>query len=378
MGKSISLKPVAVSKTENQALKRRSLIEKVDAKFKGIGEPQVTFLNYRIDLITALNWYNVYFNNADKKKWTLSTITHKKIHAKLSRLDDSLFRSLGTLLRISANGNYLDTKELNFIDTKLDELLNLTIESKEHIILIEELKKRTSNQDKVYQEAVTFASQIDDELDAFIRTGYPRDFEFKSNPKSISGPAAKLIPKFYKFQIDELDEVLAGTCDQLSEGYRHVKQVQIKKWLKLLTDLASACTQQVVSIKKPRLMKPKAPGDVIKHLLYLIKFEELGLKSENPTKLVDCQEVWVYNTKYKSLSVYRAEKGGKLSINRTTITGFDVEKTSCRTIRKPEIVTGMTKMNKKELASTYNALTTKENKPNGRINDACIILKIFS
>lgn len=378
MGKSISLKSVAVSKTEKQALKRRSLIEKVDAKFKGIGEPQVTFLNYRIDLMCALNWYNVYFNNADKKKWTLSTIADKKIHAKLSKLDDSLFRSLGTILRISSNDNYLDIKELNFIDTKLDELLNLTIESKNDVELIEEPKKHTSNQDKVYQEAITFASQIDDELDVFIRTGYPRDFEFKSNPKSISGPAAKMIPKFYKFQIDELNEVLVGTCDQLAEGYRHVKQVQIKKWLKLLTDLALACTQHVVSIKKPRLMKPKAPGDVIKHLRYLIKFEELGLKSENPTKLVDCQEVWVYNTKYKSLSVYRPEKDGKLSIDRTTITGFDVEKTRCRAIRKPEIVTGMAKMNKKELASIYNALTTKENKPNGRINDTCIILKIFS
>ena len=378
MGKSISLKPVAVSKTEKQALKRRSLIEKVDAKFKGIGEPQVTFLNYRIDLMSALNWYNVYFNNAEKKKWTLSTITDKKLHSKLSKLDDALFRSLGTLLRISANGNYLDSKELNYIDTKLDELLNLTIESKSVVEIVEEPKKRTSNQDKVYEEAVTFASQVDDELDAFIRTGYSRDFEFKSNPKSISGPAAKLIPKFYKFQIDELNEVLAGTCEQLKEGYGHVKTVQIKKWLKLLTDLVAACSQQVVSVKKPRLMKPKAPSDVIKHLRYLIKFEELGLKSENPTKLVDCQEVWVYNTKYKSLSVYRPEKDGKLSINRTTITGFDVEKTSCRAIRKPEIVTGMAKMNKKELASTYNALTTRENKPNGRINEACIILKIFS
>lgn len=378
MGKSISLKPVTTSRAEKQALKRRNLIEKVDAKFKGIGEPQVTFLNYKLDLIHALNWYNVYHSNIDKKKWTLATITDKKQLAKLSKLDDSMFRMIGTLLRITNNGHYLDTKELNYIDTRLTSLLeyepNTKSDESETIVP----KKKVPVVDKTKEEAYSFAAEIDGELDTFIRTGYPRNFEFKSNAKSISGPAAKLIPKIYKLQIDELTEVLEGSCEQLKEAYSHVKTVQIKKWLSLLTDLVASCTQQVVRVKKVKTVKPKAPSDLIKHLKYLVKFDELELRSENPIKLVDSQEIWLYNTKYKALMVYRAEKDSKLSINRTTITGFDVKTSSARSVRKPEIIKGMNKLTKKELANKFKELKTKENVPNGRINEFTIILKIFS
>jgi|688.fasta_scaffold00052_115 hypothetical protein len=378
MGKTISLKPTSSSKAEKQALKRRSLIDRVDAKFKGVGEPQISFLNYRLDLMHALNWFNVYASNIDKKKWTLASIEDKKQRLLLSNLDDSLFRQLGVLIRLRDNGQYLDDKELKFISDRISQLEKIATtpkEIKENGIAPKSKPIVTIDKNKL--EAIQFACEIDGEIDEFIKSGYPRTFEFKNSVKTISGSAAKQVPPLYKPLIMEIEEALEGSCDQLNEAYSHVKTVQLKHFLKMLKDLISSCSQHVVSIRKPKVIKQKSPGELVKNLKYLPKFEELNIKSENPIKLVECQEVWLYDTVNRKLFNYKAVKDQKLSVHGTSISGFDVETSLVKSIRKPEVIKEFIG-NKKDFAIKFSELTTRPQKPNGRTNANIIILKIFS
>jgi hypothetical protein len=69
---------------------------------------------------------------------------------------------------------------------------------------------------------------------------------------------------------------------------------------------------------------------------------------------------------------------GTLSIKGTTILNYDVATSGAKTIRKPELVTGYATMTKRTLAGEFKALKTKEAAVNGRINEECIILKVFS
>jgi hypothetical protein len=104
---------------------------------------------------------------------------------------------------------------------------------------------------------------------------------------------------------------------------------------------------------------------------------EYSIMSVPPTSLVNSQELWVFNTKYKKLQVYRASGSSGLSVKGTTLVGWDPENSSGRTLRKPEFVASYQAMGKRPLTAAYKALTTKEQAVNGRINEECVLLKVF-
>jgi len=349
---------------------------KIDAMFKGSDEPIINPLDYRSTLILALNWYNVYASSADKKKWALDSIDNKLRKNLLSKLDDNLFRQLGTLSRIQSRDQFLEKNELAFIKDTIEKLDVLSVTPKEKVEA-DKPKNVISIQDKVKSIATTFASEIDGEIDEFMRLGYPKTFTFKNSIKTISGQAAKLIPDMFKSQIAELEEVLVGDCEQLKDSYSHIKTVQVKNFLKLLKDFVDSCTQQVVSSKKVRVAKPKAPSVVVANLKYLPAFPELGIKSIAPTKLVDSQEVWLYDTVKRKLIYYKAVVGDSLTVRGTSIVGYDVNISSVKTIRKPEIVKDLAVLNKKQILEQFTRMVSKGGVPNGRTNDKMIILRVF-
>ena len=349
---------------------------KIDAIFKGSDEPIINPLDYKSTLIQALNWYNIYASPADKKKWALDTITNKLRKSLLSKLDEHSFRILGTLSRIQSRDQFLEENELVFIKDTLERLDALSIIPKEKV---EDTKPKNviSIQDKVKSIAINFASEIDGEIDEFMKLGYPKLFVFKNSIKAISGQSAKLIPDMYKDQIAELEEVLIGECEQLNDSYSNIKTVQVKTFLKLLKDFVASCTQQVVSSKKVRVAKPKAPSVIVAKLKYLPVFPELGIKSITPTKLVDSQEVWLYDTVKRKLTYYKAVVGDTLSVKGTAIIGYDVNVSSVKTIRKPEVVKDLSVLNKKQILEQFNRMASKRSVPNGRTNENMIILRVF-
>jgi hypothetical protein len=107
------------------------------------------------------------------------------------------------------------------------------------------------------------------------------------------------------------------------------------------------------------------------------EFAEMGLKSEHPTKLVNADEVWIYNTKYRRLTVYKPADSGLLTVKGTTMINFDITTSISKTLRKPEVIKDFASMGKRALNTAFKQLTTKPSKPNGRINEECIILKAF-
>ena len=349
---------------------------KIDAMFKGADEPIINPLDYRATLIQALNWYNIYASPADKKKWALEAIDNKLRKSLLSKLDDNVFRQLGTLSRLQSRDQFLEKNELEFIKTTIEKLDVLSVTPKEKV---ETSKPRNviSIQDKVNNIATEFASEIDGEIDEFMQLGYPKTFTFKKSIKTISGQAAKLIPDMFKSQIAELEEVLEGDCDQLKDSYSDIKTVQVKNFLKLLKDFVASCTQQVVSSKKVRVAKPKAPSVIVARLKYLRDFSELGVKSLAPTKLVDSQEVWLYDTVKRKLTYYKAVVGDTLTIKGTTIVGYDVNVSRIKTLRTPDLIKELVVMNKKQLLERFNRVTSKDYVPNGRTNENMIILRVF-
>jgi len=389
--KAMPVKEVKLLPSEKRALKRREAANKATQIFgtgKGSTEPKINPMSYTIDLMHALNYYNSAYDSKDKRKWTMVYVG--KAHANdFDSLSDYHFNSVGTLIRMKMRDVFLEEKELNFIETKLKELRELsaagglTTSSLKGGPKVKVDKPAVSIQDRVAESASNHIGEINGMIDEFILNDVELDVASYLTSNDVSPAVSKLIPAAFIRTIAELKEAIKGEDAQLVEGYSHLKKVKLKKLLKSYESIADACSQQVVSAKAVRkstvrVVKVKPASVIANKVKFMREFPELGLKSVMPATIVGASEAWIYNTKYKKIQVYRAFGDSKLSVKGTTIINYEVASSDGKTIRKPENVKLYVAMARKTIAAEYKALTTKVAAVNGRINEDSIILKVFA
>lgn len=371
--------------------KRKQLIERADRMMKGV-ERQLNPDNYMRDLIGALNYYNANHDDKDKKKWLISHLakTDKKLAVELLKVDEYHFRYAGILARLMDGGSELQEKETNFFNeriAKLKEQVGSRQKSQD------KLDKKAADaaaaaapsnvisiQQRMEEKARELASEIDGAIDDFL-INKKNDFSTKNYllANLVAAPIAKRIGEFYIATAEELREALEGTDKQLVEGYSHLTKRELKKFAEFVEGIISDCNQQVQTAKAnraPRKRKPVPAFKQVARMKYLKDFVDLNLKSIKPEGIIDSTEVWVYNTKYRRIGVYKAD-GGSLSVKGTSILGFSVTESKQFTLRKPaDFFKGLT-IGKRPLNAKMKTLTTKSAVPNGRINEETIILGAF-
>jgi hypothetical protein len=295
-------------------------------------------------------------------------------------LDESLFRHAGILAKLIADGSVLATKEQKYLDDKI-KVLTQTVPKP--VVVKEEVKVETnviSIQDRMLEKAREVAGEFEGAIDDFVLTDKVFDPKDILKSMQVSGPVAKLIVPMFDRTIAELEEVLEGKDEQLVEGYSHFKKTKIKKLLALYQSIGESCGLQVQVAKAtraPRKRKEKPAGVLVAKMKFKKEDTDYGIKSISAPSIVNSQELWVFNTKYKKLQVYRAMDDKGLSVKGTTIIGYDPSNSGGRTLRKPELVSSYQGMGKRPLNAAYKALTTKEATVNGRVNEECILLKVF-
>jgi hypothetical protein len=371
--------------------KRKQLIEKADRMMKGV-ERQLNPDNYMRDLISALNYYNANHDDKEKKKWLISHLakTDKKLAVELLKVDEYHFRYAGILARLMDGGSELQEKEANYFNerlVKLKEQVGSRQKSQD------KLDKKTADalaaaapsnvisiQQRMEEKARELASEIDGAIDDFL-INKKNDFSTKNYllANLVAAPIAKRIGEMYIDTAAELREAIEGTDPQLVEGYSHFTKRELKKFAEFVDSIISDCNQQVQTAKAnraPRKRKEKPASVQVARMKYLKEFAELNLKSVKPEVIINSTEVWVYNTKYRRVGVYKADNG-VLAVKGTTILGFSVTESKQFTLRKPaDFFKGLT-IGKRPLNAKMKTLTTKSAVPNGRINEETIILGAF-
>jgi hypothetical protein len=371
--------------------KRKQLIEKADRMMKGV-ERQLNPDNYMRDLIGALNYYNANHDDKDKKKWLISHLakTDKKLAVELLKVDEYHFRYAGILARLMDGGSELQEKESNYFNEQLEKLKS-QVGSRQKSQ--DKADKKAADaaaaaapsnvisiQQRMEEKARELASEIDGAIDDFV-INKKNDFSTKNYllANLVAAPIAKRIGELYIATAAELREAIEGTDKQLVEGYAHFTKRELKKFAEFVEGIISDCNQQVQTAKAnraPRKRKPVPAFKQVARMKYLKDFAELNLKSIKPEGIIDSTEVWVYNTKYRRIGVYKADNGS-LSVKGTTILGFSITESKQFTLRKPaDFFKGLT-IGKRPLNAKMKTLTTKSAVPNGRINEETIILGAF-
>ena len=138
----------------------------------------------------------------------------------------------------------------------------------------------------------------------------------------------------------EIALAVEGKDEDIKEGYKHRNKKQLNALLTFYKEIESACEMLMEEAKvtrKPRAKKVVPKDKLVEKLKYMKVFEPLKLVSINPTDILGCKELWIYNTKTRKLGKYIAdEMVGPIGIKGSSLIGFDEHKSIQKTIRKPE------------------------------------------
>ena len=362
----------------------KSKIQAIAGRLKSTAYTVVTEENYQSTLMSALGQYN----QVDDKALAKAVIHHVKKQNKdkatvLSKAANWELVSAGKLVMILDNNGYLSSEHTNVLNQKIEEVYKkysqvMKEEAKDDVKESKPKAPVISIEQRIIDAARTQSEDIDYAIDEFINTK-ASSFSTKAFllKNGTSGAVAKKIADYYEYPLKEAQEALAGECEQLVEGYSFFTKAELKKFIAFLQSIVDECRQHAVVVKKPRVSKPKAPGVIVKRMKYLIKFDELNMRSVDPATLVGADVAYIYNTKNRKLFKYEAQDTSGLTVKGTTIINYAIKASEAKTIRKPEVFFKDLKAAKREMNKQFNDLKTKPSDVNGRVNQDCIILGAF-
>lgn len=325
-------------------------------------------------LVHALNWYNYMYTIEKGKGWLLTCLkrTHSQevIEAVRSAPNWRTPTTICWMAKMMLNGTKFEGQLLDYFNRKVEENVAAARPS---VVKSDKPKVVVDIQARVRENADKRIGEIDSEIDIVMKGGKTDIFAYLSR-NELSPQIVTMIKAHFSKHL----EFLKSDDPQIEEAYGK----KLKMWVDFYTQLVYDCERYInnkkgAKVRKPRAKKEKMAVDVVKNLKYQKNFTELKLESVNPVDIVGCESLWVYNTKYKQLTVYYSSSRSGLSVKGTTVTGFDTERSETKTLRKPEetlksLLSGG-KLVQKKLMST---LTTKKSVPNGRINDQTVLVKV--
>ena len=346
-------------------------------------EPIVTQDNYTSQLNLALTWYSEHFNEKQLLKFALEhfvVAANKPAVLAINKATDSEVRQLAIICRLADREQYLTDKHKQFITDTADSLIKKYKIVKEKKEVVAAPSNVISIQQRMEEKAHELAGEIEGAIDEFI-INKKTDFSTKNYllANSVAAPIAKRIGELFVKTSEELHAALAGEDDQLVEGYSNFTKRELKKFAEFVDSIIADCQQQVQTAKasrSPRKRKAVSPSKVVSKMKFMREFTEFGLKSCKPEDILTSTELWVYNTKYRKVQVYKADMG-TLSVKGTTVIGFSIKDSQSMTLRKPEEFFKGLSMGKRALNGAIKKITTKPTTPNGRINEECILLGAF-
>jgi len=362
----------------------------MDAKYFG---PEPKFIEddptpAKYQLSRALNWYNHFYDNKDAREFIAQYLEIQgkvELSKKIRRVhENQVIKSYGWVARCMSRGFKADEELLSRFYNELDRMVKTTE-------VVEKEDKPASNRPNVQEimreKTHEAAGELEGRWDDYLQNGAKKEnainpvqvlTQFNILPQHVN-----IVIDFWKRKLDEYLEVQAGKDDQLNEAYAHYGKIQIRNIISTIESVIGELNSYI-NIKKngrkPRLKKPVPVEKLVRKLKYLkeFKLEKLELVSVPPTKLHNCSEAWVYDTKKRKLYHFVADEYAKsLSVKGNTVVGFCTKNSEAKTLRKPEVQIKEVMGSKPAARKFFDSVKAVSTTPNGRFNENMIILRAF-
>lgn len=182
--------------------------------------------------------------------------------------------------------------------------------------------------------------------------------------------------------IPDRDELsLALTDKTVREGYGKLTFPELRRHAAGYDYLVRELTRYSVRSKpvRQRKSKPIDPVKAVSKMQYKVEDPELGVKSLNPTIILEADELWTFHTRYKTLTVYRARDDSTLGVHRSSVTEYDPERSVSKKAgrRTTEVLKVVTGGNRAALAKLMDGLKGDPKPPAPRINGDTLLLRAW-
>lgn len=366
---------MAIKLKAKPKIKSRAVIKSIDDKHYG-SEPVVIGLNdgqYR----DALNWYNYMHDSEQAREWLLEFMKSAQFdRAKIAAVRRcpkyKVPTTIGWQARMMMNGNTLAPSSYEFFNSHLDRLIEMGKELQDESAMAAPDKPVIDIQARIRFRANSLITMVEEEIDGVMNGGTFDIYSFLQKHE-VTPQAAGYIRDYYL----PMKEELLLDDEQVKEAFGK----KLKMWQTFYCTLIADCdrfinNKKAVKIRKPREKKVKSAVDVVKALKYQKEEPSLKIVSVHPTEIVGCNQLWVYNTKYKKLTQYISMSPNGLQVKGTTLIGYDPDLSISKSLRKPELTTAeLLKAGKVAIRSFMADLKTAPSTPNGRLNEQTILLR---
>ena len=342
------------------------------------------------ELARRCNWYNYTQDKKVAKKWIaewLELNKHKALAKDFTKIKDSWTpTSCGWYSRMALIGLELTEHEQDFIVKRCQEAIANHQKSASDD---EEAAKDKPNRPNIQEIMIAKAHEAAAEIDAIWDKYCEGEMRASEKPDSIQQVLANynilaqhvsLVKDMWIKQQNELKDAVADVDADLSEGYGWATKTQQKNMINYCAAIIAeldAYHQSKKAKAGTRKKKPQPPEKIVRKLKHMRRYEEFKLETVEPTKILKSSELWVYNTKNRKLQYYVADDYAKVfMVKGTSILGFDTNKSSQKTLRKPEDFLKQLRMaGKPDSRKLFDDLKTTATSVNGRFNENLIIIK---
>ena len=243
------------------------------------------------------------------------------------------------------------------------------------------IKPKNSIQDRIQNQVENYVSALEGQVDDFINSEYKLKYDVYNDliSRGCKSVHARKMRPLYRDCYNDLVDVYNKEDDFNQEAYSHLKPNHQKKLMDfygLIVDDLDRVIKNATAQRKPRKQKTHSAERLVGKLKYQEEFKKLKLVSINPEKIIGATELWVFNTRYNRLGVYRAVNSVRgFSVKGCTIQHFDETESVQKTARKPKEALNV--LNKRSLKAMMKNMKTKEQSLTGRINAQTILLGVF-
>jgi len=325
---------VLVKKTKKGVRISRTETYLVNQKYMG-DEP--VFTDDNVDLARAYTWYGYMCSTNEARDFMqeyLKNVNRVKEAKMFAALPDVWIpKTACWIARMLSRGVKIDETTKKFFEDRLAKALvhSPVVEKK-----VEEKAPVISVQRRIAQRGYEIIGDIEQMIDKGEVTSI---YEWMRS-QELPALYAPTIVAYYTPILNELLDALAKADPQLVEAYSRMPKKKLEGLILMYSSIIDDANRYGQNTKKARV--PRKPRKVsvekkLKNLKYQKEDGNFKIASINPEKIIGAQELWTFNTKYKTLTVFRAVDRGGLQIKGTSIIGYDEKNSSTkRTGRKPE------------------------------------------
>lgn len=357
-------------------------------------EPEWNEINYsnRDDLLwkiqKAMNWYHAMSSSNKSKKWYLEYLLKNGVKKsdimKYGHEPKVNYDTIGGYCRMYLRGLDLPSEIISRINTFTSQVKE-NYDRKRHNTEEKIEKVETiSVQDRIKNQVSELCFILDQKIDAYIEKlknkENPRPFKMSDfcRENKVKKPQAKLLHEYFKPQMEEVRKAYDNEDKDFKEAWSFLTRPNLNKLLLQYQDMINYCDQIMAHAPKRRVAK-KNPEKMVKNVRFMEKFEELGVVSKDPKKIIGCNFLVTYNTRTKEISILESyDKESTMYVKGTTIFGYCEKKSKKKVVRKPEnLIKSLQNSSKRVILDEFKSLGTKESQANTRLNVNTVIVQVL-